>query len=579
MKKVILLSLFMVQPAVAEWKFWLPFPFVQVGLTASDVSTAYTSVMENKGKAALISTAVILALYTTKKYWLPLVKNYLHPKPQTIAIEGLVVQADNDKESSSNNASSQDSMLKDFAKCKARVYQPHEISERMSDVAGNENAKLDLADIITYLQDPAPFKAMGAKVPKGVVMYGPPGTGKTMLAKAMAGEANCPFISISGSEFVEAIVGMGAARVRDLFKIAKELAPCIIFIDEIDALAHKRASTSFGGGADESSQTLAQLLVAMDGFDVMKKPIVIIGATNRFEALDPAILRPGRLDRKVHVALPTKKDRAAIVNVHIKKIATDGAIDVNRIAQATGGWSGADLANLMNEAAILAVNKKANKVTMNEINDAYDNIKLGRELLNYEQTPEELYETAIHEAGHTVATVFCKNNKYPLQKVTIQPRSNSLGITMRIPLNDVLSQTYEEFRADIIIKLSGRIAEELFGMSINTGAGSDLEGARETAYHMVVICGMGRADLAYMSYNEIDHQLPESLATKIHEEVQAIVHECQQEAFALLSAHKADIKKLADLLVQKKVVYGDEVYTLFGQVAPKIEYTLKKAKA
>lgn len=576
MKRVFLISLFVIQPVCAEWKFWLPLPFVQVGLTTSDVSQACTIIMNNKGKSALISSAVILALYTTKKYWLPILQNYLHPKPQTISIEGLAVQTENDRESSSNNATNQDSMLKDFAKCKARVYQPHEITERMIDVAGNENAKLDLADIINYLQDPAPFKALGAKVPKGVVMYGPPGTGKTMLAKAMAGEANCPFISISGSEFVEAIVGMGAARVRDLFKLAKELAPCIIFIDEVDALAHKRAATSFGGGADEGSQTLAQLLVAMDGFDVMKKPIIIIGATNRFEALDPAILRPGRLDRKVHIALPTKKDRAAIVSVHMKKIVTDGAIDVNRIARATGGWSGADLANLMNEAAILAVNKKASKVTMNEVNDAYDNIQLGRELFNYEQSPEEFYETAIHESGHTVATVFSKNSKHPLQKVTIQPRSNSLGVTMRIPLNDVLSQTYEEFRTDIVIKLSGRIAEELFGMSINTGAGNDLDGAREVAYHMVVVCGMGRADLAYMSYNDIDHQLPESLSAKIHEEVQKIVHECQQEALALLTAHKADIKKLADLLVQKQVVYGDEVYALFGLPVPKIEFTLKK---
>lgn len=543
---------------------WIgPFPYVK----QEEVEAALRYVGDHKVKStALFVTAVLLA-NATKDWWLTPIQNMLKPEPCPVCMLNAAKQVQ-EKESSGG----QDSMLSNFQKSRARVYKPGEIRVKFSDVAGLENAKEDVLDIVNFLRNPKIFKDMGAKIPKGILMSGPPGNGKTMLAKAIAGEVECPFLSISASEFMEAIVGIGAARVRDLFTKAKELAPCIIFIDEFDVVGKKRSSHSMGGGSDEQAQTLAQLLVEMDGFDVNQDPIIIIAATNRPDVLDSAIRRPGRFDREVEIKKPLLADRVKILNIHLKHVKIVEEIDVQRIARATGGFSGADLARLINDAAILAVNQKAKSVTMSHIDLAYDHITLGRETKAMSQLEFDLRSTAIHEAGHAIGYVFLQHVD-PLHKVTITPRGGSLGTTHSLPLREKYSRSEQEMKERIIVSLAGGIAEQEFGYGKNTGVSSDLKHARSIAYDMVVSFGM-TDELRYVSYDQIEHMLPNDTAAKVYDEMKKIIDECYEAAQKLVQEHKHHIEQLAELLLEKGTVYGNEVYEMFGLDVPAIDFTL-----
>ena len=516
----------------------------------------------------LLALSILVASgYITQNYWLTPTFDFFNNKDP---YSGYAKELDNDKELTVDN--SQDGFLSKIQECRARIYKPGDIKTRLVDVAGLDAAKDDLYDIMSYLKNPKAFLDMGAKVPKGVLIKGPPGNGKTLLAKAVAGEVDCPFLSISASEFIEAIVGIGAARIRDLFAKAKELAPCIIFIDEFDAVAKKRSSHSFGGGGDEQAQTLAQLLVLMDGFDMAENPIIVLAATNRAEVLDPAILRPGRFDRAVQVNNPYIKDRCDILKIHLNKITKSDNIDVQRIARATMGFSGAELSRLINDAAILAVADKSEMVEMHHIDLAYDHITLGRETKGMDQIEHDLWQTAIHEAGHAIAYIFQEKAK-PLHKVTITPRGGALGVTHSLPLREQYNVKEDEMRASIIVSLCGGLAEQEFGMGKSSGVSSDLSKARDCAYNMVVRYGMSE-DLIYISYADIDNHLPNDIATEVHKAVQKIIDECYLEAKDLIASHKNDIESLAELLIEKGTVFGDEVYRMFGLEEPKIEYSL-----
>lgn len=514
-------------------------------------------IIDNPLIALSIVTAIPLIGYITKEYWLTPIFNFV--KKQEAAY--------GKKESQG----SKDNGMGDFTKSQARIYKPGEIKTKLKDVAGLEAAKLDVADIMAFLKNPKSFIDMGAKIPKGVLMQGPPGNGKTLLAKAIAGEVACPFISVCASEFIEMFVGAGAARIRDLFAKAKELAPCILFIDEFDAIGKKRSSVSFGGG-DEQAQTLGQLLALMDGFDMQKHPIIVLAATNRVEVLDPAVVRPGRFDRIVEVGLPEIKDRAAILHVHLNSVKKSSAINIPLLARATSGFSGAELAHLINEAAILAVNDEATCVEMRHIELAYDHITLGREIKGMERNSEDRWLTAIHEAGHAIGYLYGGSSILAIHKASIVPRSFSLGVIHSLLVHESHKYDEADLKARIVMILCGGISEQAFGFGKSTGPSSDLAKARALAYEMVIRYGMSQ-DLQYISYDEVDHLLPNDIATQVHRAVQKLIDECVQAAKNLVELHKAEIIQIAELLMEKGTVMGEEIYDLLGLPVPDIEFS------
>lgn len=451
-----------------------------------------------------------------------------------------------------------------------QIYYPGQIKVKFADVAGLAGAKAEMKDIIAYLKNSKKYKALGARVPKGVLMNGGPGNGKTLLAKAFAGEVNVPFISINGSSFVQMFVGMGAARVRELFKKARDLAwwygGCIIFIDEIDSLAMQRGNNNYGGS--EYDQTLNALLAEMDGLDSSGSPVIVLGATNRIGMIDEAVKRPGRFDRKVEVSKPNIKDRIELLTIAFAKLKESNSVDIERVALATRGCSGAELANLVNEAAILAVNAGHKKIEDSDIELAFDNITLGREIMGMAQSDEAKRETAIHEAGHTMALIIL-DKKHRVHKSSITPRSNTLGVMRLLPLYESYSLTKHDMINDIIICLSGRLAEEEFGLVNSTGAYSDLQRAHSMAYDIVAVYGMSHA-LHNISYSQRG-QLPNDIATQVEREIQKIIDECTKKGQEIMKKHRADIEKIANLMMQKGTVLGEEIYNLLNMPVPKMQ--------
>ena len=444
-----------------------------------------------------------------------------------------------------------------FGKSKAKLLNNQQKRVTFKDVAGVDEAKEELQEIIEFLKDPQKFQKLGGKIPKGVLMVGPPGTGKTLLAKAVAGEANVPFFSISGSDFVEMFVGVGASRVRDLFEQGKKNAPCIIFIDEIDAVGRHRGA-GLGGGHDEREQTLNQLLVEMDGFE-SNDGVILVASTNRPDVLDPALLRPGRFDRRVVVGRPDVRGREGILKVHTRKIPLDEGVDVSVIARGTPGFTGADLANIVNEAALNAARYNQKVVTMHDFEVATDKVMMGAERKSMVISDEEKKITAYHEAGHTLVGMKVPNAD-PVHKVTIIPRGMALGVTMYLPEKDRLSANKEFLLGQIAMAMGGRIAEDLFIGSITTGAANDIEKATEVARAMV--CEYGMSDLGPLTFGKKEEQIflgreiaqhrdySEDTAIKIDKEVQRIISEQYQRAQKILEDNRDTLIRLAEALLE-----------------------------
>ena len=453
----------------------------------------------------------------------------------------------------------------------ARMYLPSQIKVRFSDVAGLEEAKEELRDFIDFLKDPARFKRLGAKITRGVLLVGDPGNGKTLLARAVAGEAGCTFFSASGSEFVQMYVGLGAARVRDMFNQARKHKPAIIFIDEIDAIGGKREDAG-GGGGREYSQTLNQLLTEMDGFDQDEVPIVVLAATNRPDILDPALKRSGRFDRHVKVGFPDMKARRQILEVHGRNIKLDPSVDFDKIARATVGFSGADIENLLNEAAIHAVKQNRDAVTIDDMEEARDKIIMGKQSKSMVQSPEDLKATAYHEAGHALLIMLQPEYSKVLHKVTIAPRGFALGFAAHIAERDRYSHSKEELEADIIVSLGGRVGEELGMGKQFTGVTNDLQKATSVARNMVQHYGMSEK-LGLIAYDK--HAVDYSGQTQrdIEQEVKAIIDRCYQRAKELLVAHRDKLELLTTTLLEKETVSAEEAYELLG-ITPRTVHKL-----
>ena len=456
----------------------------------------------------------------------------------------------------------------DFGKSRARLETKSKV--RFSDVAGCDEEKAEMEEIIGYLKSPAKYKRMGARIPKGILLCGHPGTGKTLLAKAVAGEANVPFYSISGSDFVEMFVGVGASHVRDMFKKAQATAPCIIFIDEIDAVGRQRGA-GFGGGHDEREQTLNQLLVEMDGMED-NSGIVVIAATNRPDVLDPALLRAGRFDRQITVSLPDRKGREAILNVHArnKRMAPD--VDLGALAKRTPGFSGADLENVLNEAAILAVRDNLNEIHMAQIDEAIDRVMMGpaKKSRTYDEKTKKL--VAYHESGHAIIGLFYDGAEV-VQKVTIIPRGEAGGYNLMTPKEEKLMPTKKDLLGQITSYMGGRVAEELFFDDVTTGASNDIERATNIAKDMVTLYGM--SDLGPIKYNSgstenvflgRDYNSPNNVsgqvAFEIDQEVRKIVNECHDQAVAVIKAHKDQLIKIATALMEEETLTGEQIQKL-----------------
>jgi cell division protease FtsH len=444
-----------------------------------------------------------------------------------------------------------------FGKSRAKLLNNQQKRVTFKDVAGVEEAKEELQEIIEFLKDPQKFQKLGGKIPKGVLMVGPPGTGKTLLAKAVAGEANVPFFSISGSDFVEMFVGVGASRVRDLFEQGKKNAPCIIFIDEIDAVGRHRGA-GLGGGHDEREQTLNQLLVEMDGFE-SNDGVILMASTNRPDVLDPALLRPGRFDRRVVVGRPDVRGREGILKVHTRKIPLDEAVDISVIARGTPGFTGADLANIVNEAALNAARYNKKVVSMSDFEIAKDKVLMGAERKSMVISDEEKKITAYHEAGHTLVGLKVPNVD-PVHKVTIIPRGMALGVTMYLPEKDRLSATKEFLLGQIAMAMGGRIAEDIFIGSITTGAANDIEKATEVARAMV--CEYGMSELGPLTFGKKEEQIflgreiaqhrdySEDTAIKIDSEVKRIVAEQYAKAEQIIRENSDALVRLAEALLE-----------------------------
>ena len=455
-----------------------------------------------------------------------------------------------------------------FAKSRAKLIIEDRPKVTFQDVAGVDEAKEELKEIIEFLKDPGKFQRLGGKIPKGVLLIGPPGTGKTLLARAVAGEAKVPFFSISGSDFVEMFVGVGAARVRDLFEQAKKHAPCLIFIDEIDAVGRQRFA-GLGGGHDEREQTLNQLLVEMDGFDT-REGIIVIAATNRPDVLDPALLRPGRFDRQIVIDKPDVKGREAILKVHARNVVLDKDVDLNIIARETPGFSGADLANLVNEAALLAARRGKNAVSMQELEEAIERVMAGPERKSRVISEFERKLVAYHEAGHALLAYLLPHAD-PVHKVSIIPRGvGALGYTMQLPMEDRYLMTRTELEERIIVLLGGRASEELFFNEYTTGAHNDLKLATEMAQKMVCDFGMseklgpitlgGRGQEVFLGRDLLkEKNYSENLAAEIDQEVRRIIGTCYEKAKELVKKNKKKVEKLAKALLEKEVMDGEEV--------------------
>ncbi len=452
----------------------------------------------------------------------------------------------------------------DFGKTKARVNQ--NIKVRFSDVAGAEEEKEELKELVEFLKDPKKFSGLGARIPKGVLLVGPPGTGKTLFAKAVAGEANVPFFSISGSDFVEMFVGVGASRVRDLFGMAKKNMPCIVFIDEIDAVGRQRGA-GLGGGNDEREQTLNQLLVQMDGFDT-NEGIIVIAATNRADILDPALMRPGRFDRQIYVNMPDVRGREAILKVHARNKPLAAEVNFKTLARMTAGFSGADLANLLNEAAILAARKNEKAITNIDLYEAINKVILGPQKKSRLVTEEDKRITAYHESGHAILARLLPNCD-PVQEVSIIPRGMAAGYTMTRPDSDSSHLSKAKLLDDIVMTLGGRVAEEIIIGDISAGASNDISVVTERARKMVTEWGMSEK-IGPVNYGESDQVFigrdmqtravySESMATLIDGEIERIVKEAHEKATKLLTENKNLLHNMARLLIETETIYQDEV--------------------
>jgi len=453
-----------------------------------------------------------------------------------------------------------------FGRSKARLMTQDKMKVTFADVAGVDEAKEELEEIIEFLKEPKRFTSLGGRIPKGVLLLGPPGTGKTLLAKAVAGEAGVPFFSMSGSDFVEMFVGVGASRVRDLFAQGKQHAPCIIFIDEIDAVGRHRGA-GLGGGHDEREQTLNQLLVEMDGFE-SNEGVILMAATNRPDVLDPALLRPGRFDRQVVVASPDVKGREGILKVHSRNIPLADDINMATLAKATPGFSGADLSNLVNEAALLAARKKRTKVFMEDMEQAKDKVLMGVERKSMVISEDEKKTTAYHEAGHALVAKKLPNAD-PVYKVSIIPRGRAMGITQQLPLDDRHTYSKDFLITTISVLMGGRVAEELVLGCLTTGAGNDIERATDMARHMVTEWGM--STLGPLSFGKVEQEMflgreiskrvdySELTAQKIDEEVKTIVLDCYNKTRSIVETNLNVLHRIAQTLLEKEVLDGSEI--------------------
>ncbi|MDD8020009.1 MAG: ATP-dependent zinc metalloprotease FtsH [Acidobacteriota bacterium] len=462
-----------------------------------------------------------------------------------------------------------------FGKSRAKLFSPMQKRVTFKDVAGVDEAKIELQEIIEFLKDPRKFQRLGGRIPKGVLLVGAPGTGKTLLARAVAGEANVPFFSISGSDFVEMFVGVGASRVRDLFEQAKKHAPCLIFIDEIDAVGRQRGA-GLGGGHDEREQTLNQLLVEMDGFD-SNEGIIVIAATNRPDILDTALLRPGRFDRRIIVPMPDIKGREEILNVHSRRVPLCDGANMKVIARSTPGFSGADLANLINEAALMAARKSQNCVNMRDLEEAKDKVLMGVERKSMIISDEDKRNTAFHEAGHALVAALLPEAD-PIHKVTIIPRGLALGLTQQLPLSDRYTYTKNYLDAQLAVLLAGRVTEEMILGKITTGAANDLEKATEIARKMV--CQWGMSDLGPLSFGERDDLIflgrelaahknfSEHTAELIDGEVKKIIGHAYELAKDQIEVNRDKLFKIAEALLEKEILSSDEINALI-EVEPK----------
>jgi cell division protease FtsH len=459
-----------------------------------------------------------------------------------------------------------------FGKSKAKLLTERQGRVTFDDVAGVDEAKSDLQEVVEFLRDPQKFQRLGGRIPRGCLLVGPPGTGKTLIARAVAGEANVPFFTISGSDFVEMFVGVGASRVRDMFEQAKKNAPCIIFIDEIDAVGRSRG-TGIGGGNDEREQTLNQLLVEMDGFE-MNEGIIIIAATNRADVLDPALLRPGRFDRQITVPNPDVGGREKILKVHMKKVPLAPDVDARVIARSTPGFSGADLANIVNEAALLAARRNKRIVTMAEFEDAKDKIIMGAERRTMVQSRDELLATAYHEAGHAIVSLRVPGY-WPLHKVTIVPRNRSLGVTMNLPETDPVNESKQFCESKLAVLFGGRVAEQIiYGKEhLNSGASMDIRMATSTAKRMVMDYGMSEK-LGPLLYSEGQRDIfsgqsqtiSDDTARLIDEEIRRFVTTGQDKAWQVLTENRAELERVTQALMEYETLTGDEIKGLMNGI-------------
>lgn len=470
-----------------------------------------------------------------------------------------------------------------FGKSRARRYDEDNIKITFKDVAGADEAKQELEEVVEFLKHPKKYNDLGAKIPKGVLLYGPPGTGKTLLAKAVAGEAGVPFFSISGSDFVEMFVGVGASRVRDLFEQAKKSAPCIVFIDEIDAVGRQRGA-GLGGGHDEREQTLNQLLVEMDGFGA-NEGIIMIAATNRPDILDPALLRPGRFDRQIVVDRPDIKGRQEILKVHVKGKPISSEVELGVIARRTPGFTGADLSNLVNEAALMAARKNKNKIDMPEMEEAAERVIMGPERRSRVISDKEKRLTAYHEGGHTLVGMLLDNTD-PVHKVTIIPRGRAGGYTLSLPKEDLYYATRSEMLDELKVLLGGRVAEALVLKEISSGASNDLQRATSLARQMICEYGMS-PELGPMTFGHRQDQVflgrdigrdkdySEEVAAKIDKEIRKFIDEAYQKTESLLNENMDKLHLIADALIERETLEGEEIDQLmkYGKILSKEENT------
>lgn len=526
-------------------------------LDASDASRQILlGTMNDINKAAPGTIKINLEQPTTSFFWIMLVQAL-----PFLLLVGFLVFTLRQMQAGGNKALS-------FGKSRAKLLNNQQKRITFKDVAGVEEAKEELQEIIEFLKDPQKFQKLGGHIPKGVLMVGPPGTGKTLLAKAVAGEANVPFFSISGSDFVEMFVGVGASRVRDLFEQGKKNAPCIIFIDEIDAVGRHRGA-GLGGGHDEREQTLNQLLVEMDGFE-SNDGVILVASTNRPDVLDPALLRPGRFDRRVVVGRPDVKGREGILKVHTRKIPLDEAVDINVIARGTPGFTGADLANLVNEAALSAARYNKKVVTMSDFELSKDKVLMGAERRSMVISESEKKLTAYHEAGHTLVGLKVPSAD-PVHKVSIIPRGMALGVTQQLPEGDRHSYTKEYLLSQIAIFMGGRIAEEIYlgAEKITTGASNDIERATELARSMV--CEYGMSKLGPLAFGKKEEQIflgreisqhrdySEDTAIKIDQEVQKIINDQYERARQIITENNEVMVRLSETLLERETLDGVQI--------------------